>query len=225
MDAFFPPIQLKVNPAIYVKEPESSALGKAIISEGIRLIHELGFEHFTLKKLAEAIGTTESSIYRYFENKHKLLLYITSWYWIWVEYRMVLATVNVLSPEEQLHKALEVFIYAPEKNVEYEHMNVDILYRIVVEEAPKSYLTRDVDAENQLGVYLVYKRICKRLVSIVQAINPEYVYPHSLISLVMDGLHREQYYAAHLPTLCDAKTPEALLLFSKNLVLSTIKHS
>ena len=59
---------------------------------------EIGFENFTFKKLGEQIGSNESSIYRYFESKHKLMLYLSSWYWAWIEYRLVFATNNINNP-------------------------------------------------------------------------------------------------------------------------------
>ena len=65
-------IKIQVNPKTYVKDPETSTLGKRIIQNSILLIDEIGFEEFTFKKLGEKIGSNESSIYRYFENKHKL---------------------------------------------------------------------------------------------------------------------------------------------------------
>lgn len=40
------------------------------------MIYKTGYEAFTFKKLAEDIGTTEAGIYRYFENKYKLLVYL-----------------------------------------------------------------------------------------------------------------------------------------------------
>lgn len=63
-------LQIVINSQLYVKDPQSSDLGKRILSEGIRLIGEVGFERFTFKKLGDKIGSNESSIYRYFENKH-----------------------------------------------------------------------------------------------------------------------------------------------------------
>jgi AcrR family transcriptional regulator len=74
-------IKIQVNSKTYVKDPETSDLGKKIIKNSILLIDEIGFEEFTFKKLGEKIGSNESSIYRYFENKHKLLVYLSSWYW------------------------------------------------------------------------------------------------------------------------------------------------
>ena len=74
-------IQIEVNPNLYSKNPDSTELGRKIISKGIELIHEIGFEAFNFKKLGAVISSPESSIYRYFENKHALLVYLTSWYW------------------------------------------------------------------------------------------------------------------------------------------------
>ncbi|HCF62820.1 MAG TPA: TetR family transcriptional regulator, partial [Chitinophagaceae bacterium] len=63
-----------MNESVYIKNPDHSEIGRKIIKHGIDLINDLGFEHFTFKKLAVEIGTTEATIYRYFENKHRLLL-------------------------------------------------------------------------------------------------------------------------------------------------------
>ena len=67
-------ININVSDALYLKNPESSELGKSILTNSILLINELGFETFTFKKLGEKMTSPESSIYRYFENKHMLLL-------------------------------------------------------------------------------------------------------------------------------------------------------
>ncbi|HEX5023975.1 MAG TPA: TetR family transcriptional regulator, partial [Agriterribacter sp.] len=60
-------IQIKMNEALFLRNPEKSELGKKIIQHSIQLIYKNGFEVFTFKKLAEDIGTTEAGIYRYFE--------------------------------------------------------------------------------------------------------------------------------------------------------------
>ena len=39
-----------INSTIYLRDPESSELGKKIIKHSIDLIYELGFESFTFKK-------------------------------------------------------------------------------------------------------------------------------------------------------------------------------
>ena len=95
-------INLKISPELYTKDPNSSTLGRNIVSQGIIMINDLGFESFTFKKLGQEIGSNESSIYRYFESKHMLLLYLLSWYWSWVEYNLVFSTTNIKSPKIKL---------------------------------------------------------------------------------------------------------------------------
>ena len=72
-------VKIAVNEKTYVKNPESSDLGKRIVESGIALISEVGFENFNFRKLGTRIGSNESSVYRYFENKHKFLIYLSSW--------------------------------------------------------------------------------------------------------------------------------------------------
>jgi hypothetical protein len=48
-------LQIKMNPSLYLRDPEQSELGKNIIKHSIQLIHDNGFEAFTFKKLAESI--------------------------------------------------------------------------------------------------------------------------------------------------------------------------
>ncbi|WP_368506460.1 TetR/AcrR family transcriptional regulator [Tenacibaculum sp. 1_MG-2023] len=93
---------LKIPSGIYIKDPETSELGKRIIESSIVLIEGTGFEHFNFKKLGKLIGSNESSIYRYFKSKHKLLVYLTSWYCGWIQYSLVIETYSISSPKEKL---------------------------------------------------------------------------------------------------------------------------
>ena len=87
MKAILSQIKIQVNPKLYLKDPHTSELGEKILKKSIILIDELGFEHFTFKKLATEINSTEASIYRYFESKQKLTFYLINWYWSFIEYR------------------------------------------------------------------------------------------------------------------------------------------
>ena len=44
-------LKIDINDMIYLKDPESSDLGKRIIEHSIKLIDEIGFDNFTFKKL------------------------------------------------------------------------------------------------------------------------------------------------------------------------------
>ena len=88
-------IALQLDETLYLKDPMSSDLGESIVEHGILMLDAIGYEAFTFRKLAERIGTTEASVYRYFKSKHRLLLYLTAWYWSWMEYRLQLATAEL----------------------------------------------------------------------------------------------------------------------------------
>ena len=96
------------NEAIYLKNPEDSVLGKKIIKFSIDLIYKIGFENFTFKKLAMEIGTTEASVYRYFENKYRLLLYITNWYWFYINFIIDFRLQNIEDSVQKIKLIIEI---------------------------------------------------------------------------------------------------------------------
>ena len=51
-------VKFKVNENLYVKDPENSEVGRAIVKYSIELIYQTGFESFTFKKLAQKINST-----------------------------------------------------------------------------------------------------------------------------------------------------------------------
>lgn len=152
-------IQIKIDQKVFTKDPTTSDLGKNIILHSIGLIDELGFEAFTFKKLAEKVECTEASIYRYFENKHKMLIYHLTWYWSWLEYRITLATANIKSPEERLIIVLHLLTSPLEQEPRVPQVDESALYRIVIAESQKVYLTKSVDEENKQGLFFSYKKL------------------------------------------------------------------
>ena len=75
-------IKFSLNNSLYSRDPQNTELGQRILKHSIILIDEIGLENFTFKKLAFEIESTEASMYRYFENKHQLLLFLTSLLWV-----------------------------------------------------------------------------------------------------------------------------------------------
>ena len=196
-------IQIKIDDRVFTKDPSSTDLGKKIIAQSITLIDELGFEAFTFAKLANKVESTEASIYRYFENKHRLLIYHLTWYWTWMEYRLTLATANIKSPEERLTIAIRLLTSPLEHEPRIPQADEAALYRIVIAESQKVYLTKNVDEENKQGLFFSYKRLCKKAAGIVREINPEYRYPTALISTIVESSYDQRYFARHLPSLTE----------------------
>jgi AcrR family transcriptional regulator len=201
MDAILSNINIIINEKLYVKNPETSTLGKKIIENSILLIDEIGFEHFTFKKLGDRIGSNESSIYRYFESKHKLLLYLSSWYWGWMEYKLVFATNNIANPLEKLKKAIAIVTEKIEDDANTAHINEAILNKIIIAEFTKTLLTKEVDEENKIGLFLVYKKVINRIVVMIEAVNPEYQFAKSLASSIVEGALHQHFLKEHLKTI------------------------
>ena len=217
-------ISIHVNENIFLKNPESSDLGKKIIEGGIELLDEAGFDAFTFNKLAKKINSTEASIYRYFESKHKFLLFITTWYWGWLEYRLVFALANVNSPEDRMERAIKLLTEDVVEKGTFPHINEIKLYRIVVSESSKAYLTREVDQQNKEGCFTGYKRLVQRVSDIILEINPDFKYPHMLVSTVIEGAHHQRYFAEHLPKLTDEiKNGDAISQFYMDMVFKSIE--
>jgi AcrR family transcriptional regulator len=200
-------IKLQVDERLYLKDPTSSDLGERIVEHGILMLDEIGIEEFTFRKLALRVGTTEASIYRYFRSKYRFLLYLTSWYWSWVEYRLLVATANIPSPEERLRLALRELTRPIEKDESTPRIDEAALYRVVVAESAKAYMHAEAPDEGREGFYRSYQRFCRFVAAMITEINPAYPHPLALVSTVLESGHMQKYFAEHLPFLTDL-TPE-----------------
>lgn len=196
-------IQIEISSALFSKNPDSSELGRKIVSQSIVMIHDMGLESFTFKKLGKEINSTESSIYRYFDSKHTLLLYLTSWYWTWIEYCLVFATSNVASAAERLERSIEILTQPIAVDESISYVDEVLLSEIIFSESTKVYHTKNVDEENKRGSFKAYKRVVKRVGELVLELKPQFAYPHMLITTIIEGAHHQKYFSEHLPALTD----------------------
>ena len=217
-------IQIKVSQKIYLKDPDSSELGRTIFLSSIPLIDEIGLEQFTFKKLADHIKSPEASIYRYFKNKHKLLIYLVSWYWNWMEHRLSFGVHNIEDPIEQLKIAIRIFTHTEHSIPNFTEVDTKALYRIVVNESPKAYLTKEVDLDNREGYFLSYKSFSRKVSKIIHIINPEYKYATSLVSTAIEGAHNQRFFSLHLPSLTEVAdgNMEDVAEFLSDMILKVV---
>lgn len=217
-------IKIAVAKEHYIKNPESTSLGKSIVHNSIIMIDELGFESFTFKKLGVVIGSNESSVYRYFESKHSLLVYLISWYWGWIEYKLVFATMNVNDAETRLKNCISILTEDVSEDNSISYINEVLLHKIIIAESSKAYHTKDIDKENEKGYYKTYKRVVQRISEIVLEVNSKFEFPHMLISTVIEGSHHQRYFSKHLPALTDVEEGKNnIFRFYNDLVFKTIK--
>ncbi len=217
-------LNFNLNSKLYVKDPEETELGRKILEQSILLIHKIGFEEFTFKKLAKEINTTEAGIYRYFENKHKLLIYLFDWYWSWQAYRLTIHTRHLKRPEARLKQVISFLSFELKDEVLTHHIDSHILYEIVISEGAKAYLTKNVAAYNKVKLFKPYKDLCGLIAGLIKEINPKYKYARSLATTVIEMAHSQRYYLKNLPSLTDfgKDDEEKIPLFLEDLVFSAI---
>ncbi len=223
MNSVFANFKIQINDKIYVKNPETSDLGKKILEQSIILIDEIGFDNFTFKKLGERIGSNESSIYRYFENKHKLLVYLSSWYWSWMEYKLVFATANIPDATEKLKKAITIVTEKVKDDASTAYINEAILNKIIIAEFTKTLHTKEIDLENKEGFFLIYKRVISRIILLVNEVNPEYKFAKSLVSSIVEGSLHQYFLKEHLKSITDCDDIITPSDFYLNLIENTLK--
>lgn len=220
-----PHFRAQVDEHLYLKDPTSSDLGERIVEHGILMLDEIGLEEFTFRKLAQRIDTTEAGVYRYFRNKHRFLLYVTSWYWSWMEHRLHVATASATTAEERLRVAIETLTQPIIDDEATQNIDEGALYRVVVAESSKAYLHHDVDVANREGVFRSYKRLCRTVANLIVAVDPTYPYPVALVSTVVESSHMQKHFAEHLPSLTEVSHADAdrsTTAFLTDLVFRTI---
>lgn len=217
-------MKMEVHDNLYLKDPFSSELGCSIVEEGAILIRDLGMENFTFKKLAIHIGVTEAAVYRYFENKHMLLLYLTAWYWAWMEVNYVYSTANLESSKARLSIAMKLMVNGPifTKNT---HINPADLRSIVVNESLKGYLTKTVDIEHESGIFAQVYRFGERISELIFEINPSYPYPKTLAYTVMESSLLHAFNSKHLPDMTEQSLDSKnRLIFFEDLIIKAISN-
>ena len=216
-------IKINVSSDFYLKSPDESALGRTIVATSIELIHQLGFEAFTIKKLSTKIGSPESSIYRYFESKHMILVYLIQWYWTWIEYRLVFGLNNLASPELKLTKAIQMLTETIEEDSSFSHINEILLDKIIITEAVKAYFTKQ-NNQSKKDHFAAYIRVVQRVSDIILEIKPTYKFSHMLISTVIEGSHQQRFFAKNLPSLTDVNSDEEYITkFYTQLVFNNLQ--
>lgn len=219
-------LNFKINEHIFLKDPESSTLGKQIVSASIDLIYEIGFEAFTFKKLAAKIETTEASIYRYFENKHRILLYVLNWYWNYIDFLVKINLQNIKEPKQKIAVIIDLIT-----NELPGYLTTDFdsqkLYALVVAESSKVYLIKDVGDINKREVFKPYKDLCAAIAVLISEFNPNYLYPKSLASTIVETAHNQQFFSENLPKLTDHREHQSdhyAKDFLKDMVFKTLAN-
>ena len=193
--------RIEVNSSLFIKNPTSSKLGESIVKEGLSLLENIGYEDFTFKKLAISIQTTESTLYRYFENKHQFLMYLFNYYWTWMEVNFTMAITNISDPQEQLKRIIGVLVTQAPQKIGSLLLDEFLLKQVITNESSKTFLNKKVDEENKAGYYLTFKRNVCLISEVLLKMNPNYLYPNALAATIIEASFHQRYFGLHLPRL------------------------
>lgn len=225
MDSIFQQIRLPINEKLFLKDPSTSEIGNNILKESILLMNEIGIEKFTFKKLALLINSTEATIYRYFESKHKLLLYLINWYWSCIATRLLFDTTNIQDSKIKLRRAIHILTAFPDLLEESVVGNELILKEIIINESAKVIHTKAVDEENKDGVFSVYKNVVDSVAKIINEVAPDYKFPNMLVTSMIEGSNQQRFFAKHLPKLTNSEpNVDNVEQFYQELIFKTIQN-
>ena len=196
-------IELSINEKLFLRNLRRTALGRKILQNSISMIDELGMERFNFRRLADRIQSTEASIYRYFENKQLLLVYLVNWYWEWMKFRIDMKVMHINDSREKLKVALGCIVDTARRNTKVTFIDEDILHRIVVAEGSKAYHNKEIDEQNKEGFFLSYKSLCQKIADLILENSPAFPYPRALASNLLEMANNHIYFAQHLPRLTE----------------------
>jgi AcrR family transcriptional regulator len=217
--------KVKMNANLYLRDPEGTEIGKQMVKISVGMLYELGYEQFTFKKLAMEMNSTEATVYRYFENKHKLLIYLVDWYWAFIEFQVIFQLNNVKSAAEKIKKLVDILVWEDNASAVFSELDQEALFYIAIAEGSKTYLSKDVDANNKDLLYKPYKDLCARIALLFKEYNPAYKYSASLASTLVETAHMQYFFMQHLPRLSDfskKKNPKDIEGYLEHLIFGAL---
>jgi len=218
-------IELSINEKLFQRNPQHTELGRKILKHSVLMIDEMGLECFNFRKLAKRIGSTEASVYRYFENKHLLLVYLVNWHWEWMKFRIDMKVAHIKDPKEKLRVAISCIADTAQKSAKVAFIDEDALHRIVVAEGTKAYHHKKVDSQNKDGYFLSYKSLSEKVAAIILENNPDFPYPRALASNLLEMANNHTYFAEHLPRLTEVNAERNILGQIETLLLFFVERT
>lgn len=217
-------IQIRPDPELYVRDPEGTELGRSILLDGLIVMDELGLEAFTFKKLAKRIGCTEVSIYNYFPNKHRLLQYYFQLYWLWLRQLCGRHAEKEVDPRIALEKLVETICGVWTEEVPVLPLDAKLLRKLVIEEGMKSYLHKNVDADNAKRLFLPYKELSAFVAERLQACRGDIPMPRSFATTLIEMAHSLPFAMEHLPSLTELSDQKSLRHVAQHLKHRTLTY-
>lgn len=217
-------VHLRPDDALFLKDPESSELGRSMLSEGLVLMNTLGLESFTFRKLAARMGSTEVSLYKYFPNKQRLLQYYYQLYWLWLRQLCGRHAEMARDPREALTAAMEAICGVWPKELPPLQLDPWELRRLVIDEGMKSYMHKHVDEDNAHRLFAPYKSLSAFLAELLVACRKDVPLPRSFATTMIEMAHSLPFAMDHLPSLTELSARKNLKPLAQHLVQRTMTY-
>ncbi|MFN8579120.1 MAG: TetR/AcrR family transcriptional regulator, partial [Candidatus Sericytochromatia bacterium] len=202
-----------------VRDPEETELGKQIITKGIELIYETGFDKFTFKKLAITIKSNEPSIYRYFENKQQLLAYLHSWYWSWIEYNIDNNLKNIKSFRDKINIIIQTLTNSFKYDNNFKHIDEEKLSNIVIRDYQSIFISQD---KEKYDTFDAFESLLNRISIVIKEAYPKYETPNALAVSLIKFIHDHMFFIINKNKLSEIKNSESLGKFTYKTFFSNI---
>jgi AcrR family transcriptional regulator len=204
-------VVIKIDEKLFLKNPMTSDIGQEMVRQSVIIIAAEGLEGFNFKKLALALGSTETTIYRYFNNKQQLMMYLASWYWGLLEWRIAFATTNVNVPSAKLDKALLVLSTPMNASAEIGFMNECKLQSIVASESFKAFEMKGLLKKDRIGYFKAYSNLCIRVSELITLNNKNHKFPKAMAATIIETAHYQMFLQNNMPELTDLPAGETHL--------------
>lgn len=217
-------VHLRPDPALSLRDPESTELGRSVLEGGLSLMNAIGLEAFTFRKLAAEIGSTEVTLYKYFPNKQRLLQYYFQLYWLWLRQVCGREVERSRDPQEALRRSVEAICGVWPKDAPPLQLDPEALRLLVIEEGMKSYLHKQVDEDNARRLFAPYKELSAFLAERIKACRRDVPMPRSFATTVIEMAHSLPFAMEHLPSLTELSSRKDLKQVARHLLHRTVTY-
>jgi AcrR family transcriptional regulator len=195
-------VELSLPACLFVRDPQSSELGKMLAYTAAKMIGETGIEAFTLLKLAKNTGCTEATVYRYFSGKQQLLYYLMNLYWGYVLFGIEFHIKGEKSDSKRLNRALDVLLDPNIDNFSAPGTG-QLLKAVAISEGIRIHLRPEVSEEIEQGKLKYYVELIDLFELLIHKAHPGYSYSRSLAGTLIDASLQQSFYQIHNTPLTD----------------------
>ena len=100
------------------------------------------------------------------------MVYLTAWYWCWLEFQISFHNNNLKDPAVKLKKVIKLLATAVEDDEQTSYINESLLHQIIIAEGSKAYLTKQVGEDNKQHFFKPYKDLCAVIGNIISECSP-----------------------------------------------------